>query len=407
MNQVTQVRGNQVAAPSRVAQAVSQATGLSHNVIGMAIDLGFGVVKYTRRARKNEMAQAVDGIVYDCFRSLAVHANERQTDVSKARQRDTVLVEYNGRSFEVGPEIHHAMSGDFGRDGTDGYYGSDVYHALMRGALVYMNETWIDTLVIGLPMNHYKDESKRLALEAAYTGVVSLGHGRNVNIGRVEVRPQPFGGYLGLGYELEGINAAISNYPESGINHLNDVFDLQKLIILLVDVGSFTLDWLLMTPGGLAEGVSGAASDSGRQRVIREVRKVLENLTKKPLMASFDKDIDDALRNDKRIKIAGKTFMLDGPEFAEVIDKAVESPVRQMLESLRGADDRVDLIVVVGGNPGDIANAIRKVRPDHPLYCASDFPRDNDPLDQYNPMFTNLRGFHDWAIELSEEGKQG
>lgn len=77
--------------------------------------------------------------------------------------RDVVHVVFNDREYLVGKEIRDEMIGnDFGRDMTDAYYDSAVYHSLMRGALIYMGEKRIDSLCLGLPMNHHTRQSRQV-----------------------------------------------------------------------------------------------------------------------------------------------------------------------------------------------------------------------------------------------------
>lgn len=312
--------------------------------------------------------------------------------MESGRKRDTVLVAYEGRSFEVGKDVVHTIVGtDFGRSLTRDFYESNIYHALMRGALAYMGELHIDTLVLGLPMNFYENKACIKKLQDAYTGVVDLGHGRSVTIGQAIVHPQPFGGYISLGHDLAGINMAIKDYPESGLEPLKSVDDLGQMNILIVDPGEFTLDWLLMNPGGQAQRVSSAAGDAGRHRVLRDVYELVVAKVGRKLGLSFLTDIDVALRMNKPLKVGGRTFPLDGDDFKKVIERAVEDPVRQMLESLREADDRIDLIAVMGGSPAEVAAAIRRARPYLPLYCPA------YATGQEAPLFANVRGFQEWS----------
>ena len=71
--------------------------------------------------------------------------------------------------------------------------------------------------------------------------------------------------------------------------------------------------------------------------------------------------------------------------------KSVEDPIRQLLESLRGADNRIDFIAVLGGSPDEVADALTKARPPLPIYCPSGKTGQNASL------FANLRGFQEWA----------
>lgn len=358
--------------------------------IARAIDAGFGVMKFTRSPNNDERQGAA--VVCDHFLSIAIDAEKTQTPFGNSQQRDTVLVAVGNRSYEVGKGVRHTMvASDFGRDMTDAYYDSTVYHALMLGALSYMKEEHIDTLVLGLPMNHFENKQRVAKLQGQYSGKIDLGYGKTMQIDNCIVHPQPFGGYISLGRDITGINAALKRYPECGVKPLESPSDLAKLNVLIVDPGEYTLDWLLMTPSGPAQRVSSAASDAGRHRILRDLREILQGKTDRPLGASFLIDIDEALREKKPFRIAGRSYDLATEEFQRAIEKAVEDPVRQLFEGLRGADDRIDLVAVLGGSGKEIADAIRKERPYLPVYCP------DQATGQAASLYANLRGFQEWA----------
>lgn len=355
-----------------------------------AIDAGFGVMKFTRSALPTDNTKK--SIVCDSFLSIAIPADRLQTEVDNSGRRDTHLVAYGDQSYEVGKGVRHTMVGsDFGRDLTDKFYDSKVYHALMRGALSSMNESVITTLVLGLPMNHFDNKERVSKLASQYTGQIELGNGQFVTIEQTIVHPQPMGGYVSLGSDIEGLNQAFKDYPRCGLGPLKGPADLQELNVLVVDPGEYTLDWLLMTPAGPAQRVSNAVSDAGRHRILREVHKALGASLNRPLGASFMADIDESLRSKKPIRIGGLPYDLNSPEYKTIIQKAVEDPVRQLFEALRGADDRVDLVAVLGGSPTEVAEEIKRSRPNLPVYVPSEL------TGQGASMFANLRGFQDWA----------
>ena len=357
-----------------------------------AIDAGFGVIKFTRAKDPDLKTSKPGDVVCDSFLSMAIAVDKLQIEVDNSSRRDSHLVSYGGESFEVGKGVvHNLVASDFGRDMTDKYYDSKVYHALMRGALASIDEPVITTLVLGLPMNHFENKERIAKLCSEYTGPIELGSGKTVNILKTIVHPQPMGGYLSLGHEIDGINEALKSYPKCGIEPLKGPADLQNLNVLVVDPGEFTLDWLMMTPSGPAQRVSNAISDAGRHRVLRDVHKMLSAEINRPLGVSFYTAIDEALRTKKPIRIGGLAYRLDTKEYQAIIDKAVEDPVRQLLEGLRGADDRVDLVAVLGGSPIEIADAIRRARPNLPLFVPSEL------TGQRASMFANLRGFQEWA----------
>jgi len=353
--------------------------------VALAIDAGFGMTKFSRR---------VDGaIVFDAFPSVALDAPPTADGSSLASiggHRDVLEVSYAGRRYLAGRDVRAEVIGnDFGRDMTDAYYDSPVYHALMRAALAYMGERKIDTLCLGLPLNHHNTSGRAEKLADAYTGKIELGenHG-SVEIGKVVVQPQPFGAFVGLGKRWNLLNPTLA---AAKIDEIEKPADLKNLTILIVDPGEFTLDWLLMQKGVPLMKASNAIGDAGRHRIIREVHKAVQEEFGHPLGTSYYSDIDLALRTGKKMRVRNQIYDLQTERFQSVIRAAIADPVRQMLEGLRGADDRIDLVVVMGGAPEYVAAEIKKERPWLAVYW------DNQKQGNEASIFGNLSGFQIWA----------
>lgn len=355
--------------------------------IALAIDAGFGVMKFSRRA-----AEEPTGIAFECFPSAAIEVTKTADGSaldSIGADRDVISVKYDGREYLVGKHIRAEMVGnDFGKDMTDTYYDSAVYHALMRGALSYMNETIIHTLCLGLPMNHYMSPGRVAKLRAAYQGSIEISDGRSVQIENIVIQPQPFGAYAGLGSKVAQLNEF---FVANKLEQIKTAKDLKELTILVVDPGEFTLDWLLMTNTGPIMKVSNAIGDAGRHRVIRAIHQLISEKMSRPVGTSFFADIDTCLRNRKTLRIAGEVFDLQSEEFQKLIAKTIDDPIRQLFEGLRGGDDRIDLAVVMGGAPDDVAEAIKRARPWLPVYCGKQDDGRNSSI------YGNLNGFQQWA----------
>lgn len=358
--------------------------------VSLAIDAGFGMMKFARRTPS--------GIEFDCFPSAAIDvppsADEDALNAVGAN-RDVCRVLYEGREYLVGRDIRHEMIGnDFGRDMTDAYYDSAVYHALMRGALHYMGEETIDTLCLGLPMNHHMTAGRVDKLIAAYTGAIKLTETQTVTINNVVVQPQPFGAYVGLGKRVPALNKVLK---DAGIDEIKTPADLSAMTILIVDPGEFTLDWLLMQAGSPIMKVSNAIGDAGRHRVVRDIHKLIQDKLARPLGTSYYADIDACLRAGRKIRIAGNVFDLELPEYQELIKRSIDDPVRQLFEGLRGSEDRIDLAVVMGGWPVDVADAIKRAKPWMPVFVGN-AGSDNDAS-----IYGNLSGFQIWAEQKSKK----
>jgi plasmid segregation protein ParM len=330
-----------------------------------AIDLGYGLTKFTRR---NADTGAVE---YDLFPSVAFGVDRRRYELEERRSEIVKVVSYNGESFVVGPDVmsRAASSSDFGRHLDDKYYESAPYHALMRGALAYMEEDHIDVLVLGLPVSHFRDPAKPAALKKAYTGKVSLDGERSVVIDKVVVRPQPMGGFYSLDRQIDDINATIARFPQSGLKPLVDWNQLvDTMTVVTVDPGEYTLDWLLVNHGKPNTDVSGAAGDAGRHRVMTSVKEHLEAKLGRAIAPTNLNRLNNSLRTGAVFKLDGRAIDMKDPEILAAARRAVRDPVSIMMNGIKGAWDIIDMVVMVGGHPSHYAEEIAERMPDMPIY---------------------------------------
>lgn len=363
--------------------------------VARAIDAGFGMMKFTR-------ARADGGIAFAAFPSVVMPTRVKPgVDLpTTGAQQDTILVQYEGHTYSVGPDVRYELGGsDFGREMSDAYYQSSVYHALMRGALAMMGESTIDTLVLGLPMDRFDHPALIQNLETHYSGRVDLGFGRSVDIRKVVVHPQPFGGYIGLGRHIAGINKTLAAYPHAGIDPLKNPDDIRSLNVLVVDSGAYTLDWLFMSPKGPVRSACGAANNAGRHRVVRRLfDAVSDELGRKPPI-SFLFDIDDAERNKRPLRIDGRIFDFGSEKYQMLVKEAIDDNVQQMIEHIGSNMDRVDLIAVVGGETRHITNCIKMRRPNIPVFTPADSTGGPESI------YCNLSGFQEYAQALATQSQ--
>ena len=321
----------------------------------------------TRRTLQPDGSYAVE---YDLFPSIALGVDRRRFEVESKTSANVKMVSYKGESYVVGPDIVQriASQGDFGRDLSDDYYNSPIYHALMRGALSFMQEDHIDVLVLGLPVSHFQDPAKPAALKQAYTGKIDLDGTHSVQIDRVVVRPQPLGGFYGVDRHIDAINDVIRAHPQSGLVPLKSWDDLLELTVLCVDPGEFTLDWLLVNHGAANADVSGAAGDAGRHRILNTAKEHLEVTLKRRIAPANLQRLNDSLRTGSAFKLDGKVVDLAEDGLKRAIVRAVDSPVAILMSGLKGSKDVIDLVLMVGGHPALYADAIRKHMPDMPIF---------------------------------------
>lgn len=158
-----------------------------------------------------------------------------------------------------------------------------------------------------------------------------------------------------------------------------------------MDPGKYTLDWLYMKAGSPIMKASNAIGDAGRHRVVRDLHKMIQDKLGRPLGTSFYSDIDMCLRNGRNLRVGGDTFNLKEQEYLDLIKRSIDDPVRQLFEGLRGSEDRIDLVVVMGGSPTDVADAIKRSKPWMPVYCGKPDQGNNSSI------YGNLTGFQAWA----------
>lgn len=337
-----------------------------------AIDVGFGLVKASLPTR--------GGVQYMHFPSMAIPADPAANTVLGARRRDTFDVPVKtGAVYEVGREVTLAQTGhEYGREVSDEFYRSPIYEALTKGALRYMYEAGdrtIDLLVLGLPVNQYLEPGRREFLQENFAGEHDIGDGKSISVKRVLVQAQPMGGYLELHQHLDQLNTLIKRFhPEA-----KPLEDLSEQTVLMVDPGEYTLDWLLLQRGSLTSKASGAASDAGRHRVVRAVQDALEAKLGRPLGAATTSRINEALRKNQPVKLAGTLH--DLTEFDPVIKAVIADPVSRLIDGLRGMHEFVDVIVIVGGHPERYRDVLQERFPAIPVFVVE------------NSVEANVRGF--------------
>ena len=350
-----------------MAKTASQTASTSADKIG-AIDLGYGLVK------------AKFGDHEFLFPSVAIPADEstlRQAHGTAARNTVDVPVKLGGnttRSYEVGPDILMAQTGaDYGRHPGAEFANSPIYHALMLGALRYMETDHLDMLVLGLPVSGFLSAERVQSLMNDWRGEHDLGVDENgvprkIVIDQVFVHAQPFGGYLNaISHRMEALKTAI-NASGSGLK-VESQQDLVSLTILVVDPGAYTLDWMVLQPGGhISSKASGAADDTGRDRLIRAVFERLQKDIGRSLGANTVHRLNNALQDLESPSILLQGKRVDLAPYIPIMRAEVSDSVAQMISRLKGAEDEVNLVIVVGGHPQLYAEEVQKRFPDMPVF---------------------------------------
>lgn len=342
--------------------------------IARAIDVGYGLVKYTTGNGKS-------GVSYHCFPSIAIPAGHQSELGLGARGRNTFRVPVESGLFEVGAEIHLATSGtDYGRSVRDDFLYTSVYHALVLGALNYMHDAGdrtIDVLVLGLPVNQWIDPARREYLQEKFVGSHALGHDKTIVIKEVIIQAQPMGGYIDLAVHAKDMAAQVAQQGLAPINFAA----LASSNVLVVDPGEHTLDWLLVQEGNPHESASGAASGAGRHRIVNAVMTAMKADLERPLGPDIHARLNMALLKGGELKLSGE--VIDLSKYDSIVRAAIVDPINQMLDNLGGKQETLDLIVVVGGHPDSYRDELRRLFPKIPCVIPP------------NALMSNVRGFYE------------
>jgi len=97
----------------------------------------------------------VDGeLVCKVFPACAPVARGREMSDTLGRKRQSILVDVDEITYEVGPDAWLVAKAAPAHNMDDDYCPSDEYLTLVRGALAYMKVGAVDLLVVGLAGDH-------------------------------------------------------------------------------------------------------------------------------------------------------------------------------------------------------------------------------------------------------------
>jgi len=321
-----------------------------------SIDLGYGNIKFVTGLES-------DGTpICRLFPSLAPIATANSLESGPFQSRDTVRVQVNDATYEVGPDVRLALKGYSASDRTKSFVETDAYLARFRGALAYMGVSRIDLLVLGLPVEDY-EENKHL-LAGLAKGEHPLPDGKKVFIDKVMVFAQPMGGFY--------------NFLQA---HSKE-HQIRNRYTLVIDPGYVTLDWVFADGFNPVNARSGSYP-GGVSKILEEIGNALKdkNLPR----------IDEGLRTND-YTIHGKK--VDLRPYLENAKPAIEEAVVAMANSV-GDTAEISRIVLVGGGAFLYQPAIEK------RFKGIEVLRDK------GSVFSNVRGFQFIGEYLYNNGLKG
>jgi plasmid segregation protein ParM len=325
-----------------------------------ALDIGHGFNKYSTSSL------AVRGSIgTSSFPALTHVTNGDQAFTGGGIVlQDVWQVPIGNLTYVAGKDIQKAVDSRASRNLEPQYSTTDAYLALARAAMCEMKAPRINTLVVGLPnttMSKYKDMViKRFTGEhtAVRPGSGSLeSRTMHVVVDSVVCIPQAVGGYL----DYAGENA-----HQTQFNHR---------LVLLIDPGFFTLDWVVAKGMSLIEPRCGA-EEGGMSYCIEGMKEAAESILKRKI--GYAHLIDDALRHGYDPEIYGKTFNM---ESVIPTGKARAEALMRKLAAKVGDSADIGKIVLVGGGAHFFLDVVRAKYPDQSVVVAT------------NSEFANVRGF--------------
>lgn len=210
------------------------------------------------------------------------------------------------------------------RDLHADYTKSDSYRALFLAALTATGAARIEHLVTGLPVSHYRTGHARLA--AALHGTHRVGGGMAVSVERVTVLPQPAGSYVDFVSRLENLDLA------------------ERGLVLIIDVGFFSVDWLLVDGGEIRSAASGT-SLLAMSMVLRAADELLQR--RHGCQVGVER-LERVVREGWPSFYAGGNRVSTRSLLAEAADLVAPRALAEMRQAMRG-ERAVDGILLTGG----------------------------------------------------------
>jgi plasmid segregation protein ParM len=270
------------------------------------------------------------------------------------------VVEVNGEEYLAGVLPRHVENR---RVLHANYSESNEYNALFNLALANSGQTTVDRLVTGLPVQQFKDESRKKQM-------IELMQGRHqpnkegpiIEVREVMIVPQPFGAFC---------SAIIANPAIASL--------LQTGIILVVDPGYYSLDWTLINSGSIQGQGSGGTQNSISTVLEEASSSILERtgarVSPEKLEASFQSNADVVVRGE----LMGLNRVMEG------VTGTVNKSIDEIHQSMRGMADDVDVVILGGGGARFWEIALK------------DAFKNAKHIHLENPVSSNANGYWNWG----------
>jgi len=239
------------------------------------------------------------------------------------------------------------------------YPGTNDYRALFHAGLLSLGTPEVNTLVTGLPVDQYRDETRRKALANQLTGIHQVTRKRQIQVNTVQVVPQPLGAYLDMVYTLDDPTA------------------LADSRVLVIDPGFFSVDWVVIEQGALHHSLSGT-SQMATSMILESVQtQIRDEHGGKVSLAK----LEQAVRTSKdQVMLLGEYVKL-APYLEAAANAIVPVSMDALRQSMRTGADDIDIVLIAGGGAHLYEKQVRELFPKSRLIVPD------------TPVLANVRGF--------------
>ena len=278
----------------------------------------------------------------------------------------------SGITYVCGKDVEATIDSRSSRTLDPAFPMSDSYLALARAAMAYMNASHIHTLVVGLPnttLNTYRDSvvQRFTGKHTVYrpTGSHPEGCPITIQVDSVVCIAQPVGGYLDFA------------------GSLTDQSQLANRQNLLIDVGYFTLDWVVARGMRVIDARSGAV-EGGMSYCLSGMLEVVEGMLNKTI--NHPELIDSALCAGRDPEFYGKQIGMES--LRPTGNARAESLLRKLVDKVGDAAD-ISQVILSGGGAYFFKEVVQAKFPDHSVLVSP------------NAAFANVRGFQRFGEKIS------
>ena len=317
------------------------------SAIVRAIDVGHKNVK--------SVIETGGELVCRVFPACAPVAKGRDLSDMLGRKRQTILVDVDDITYEVGPDALLAAKVAPAHNMDDDYCLGAEYLALVRGALAYMKVGCVDLLVVGLPVTTF--EMRRAALAKRLAGEHPLRDGKSILVREVKVLAQPHGALIDYALSEAGMQA------------------LRRQRNLIIDCGARTFDWLVTQGLKIMEQRSHATNHG-----MYDVLQVLAEAIGRQCNIQFHdyERLDFALRTRTNPQVFGREY--DLKPHLPIARKIAQDAVTVLRRYVQDGSD-LDNIILSGGAAFFFKDPLRAAFPHHQIH------------DRRDGLYANVRGF--------------